>query len=167
MDEITTTPAQENYIETIHALLFNGPVRPSMLADTLGVRRSSVSKFLSTLVEKGLVHHVPRGNISLTPQGVELAKAIRQRDRCLTRLLVDVCNMDRERAGSEVHQLEHLISDEVLFRLETLVEFACSSGAWLKRLHLRMERQQSQTKKELKIKAGRSQVHQAGVQEKN
>ncbi len=112
MDKIITTPAQENYIETIYHLSLRGPVRPSELADTLGVKRASVSKYIVTLVGKGLVKHLPRGDIYLTDQGIGLAKSILKRDKCLTRLLVDVCNMPPEDAESEVHRLEHLVSDD-------------------------------------------------------
>lgn len=166
MDKIITTPAQENYIETIYALSLNGPVRPSALARTLGVQRASVSKYITTLVSKGFVEHVPRGEISLTGQGIELAKSIAKRDQCLTRLLVDVCNMAPEDADPEVHRLEHLISDDVLFRLETLVDFACSSSAWLKRLHLRMESEQPGSAEQVTVTVGTSQVHQGTKQEK-
>ena len=165
MDKIITTPAQENYIETIYILSLQGPVRPSVLARTLGVKRASVSKFITSLVASGLVDHVPRGDISLTSKGVELANSIARRDRCLTRLLVDVCNMAPEDADPEVHRLEHLISDDVLYRLETLVEFASTSSAWLKRLHLRMETEQPSNPEEKSIKVGSSQVHQ-GEQQK-
>lgn len=160
MEKIITTPAQENYIETIYSLSLNGPVRPSALAKKLGVKRASVSKFITSLVANGLVNHVPRGEISLTSKGVKLANSIARRDQCLTRLLVDVCNMAPDDADAEVHRLEHLISDDVLFRLETLVEFASTSRAWLKRLHLRMETEQPLEREGTGLKVGSSQVHQ-------
>ena len=160
MDKIVTTPAQENYIETIYSLSLDGPVRPSALAKKLGVKRASVSKFITSLVASGLVDHVPRGEISLTSKGVELANSIARRDQCLTRLLVDVCNMAPEDARAEVHRLEHLISDDVLYRLETLVEFASASRAWLKRLHLRMETEKPLDTDGKDFKVGSSQVHQ-------
>ncbi len=166
MEGIKTTPAQENYIETISLLALKGPVQPSTLASKLGVKRASVSKFIRTLAVKGLVQHKLRGDISLTDSGQELAEAIMRRDTCLTRLLVDVCNMPAEEADSEVHRLEHLISDEVLFRLEALVEFACTSNAWLKRLHLRIEAEKPKGPETQSIKVGSSQVHQGDTLEK-
>lgn len=166
MEKIITTPAQENYIETIYHLSLRGPVRPGALASTLGVKRASVSKYIGTLVNQGLVNHVLRGDIYLTDQGVELAKSILKRDQCLTRLLVNVCNMTAAEAEPEVHRLEHLISDDVLFRLETLVEFACTSSGWLKRLHLRMEAKQASDTEQHNIRVGSSQVHQGDNQGK-
>jgi DtxR family Mn-dependent transcriptional regulator len=159
-----TTPAQENYVETIYALSKKGPVRPSALASQLGVKRASVSKFIRTLAAKGLVDHQLRGEILLTDAGKELAEAILRRDRCLTQLLVEVCNMPEEEADPEVHRLEHLISDEVLYRLEALVDFACSSKAWLKRLHLRIESETPTPSDGIMV--GRSTVHQGSAVEK-
>lgn len=160
MQQIVTTPAQEHYVEALYYLSHEGPVRPSVLAEALGVKRASVSKYIATLVDQGLVSHVPRGKLSLTEPGLELARSIKRRDRCLSRLLVDVCNMTQEEADAEVHRLEHFISDEVLTRLETLVEFACSSQAWLKRLHLRMAVEQPLPRNQRSIAAGMTPVHQ-------
>lgn len=134
MDTFTTTPAQENYIEKIYRMSATQAVKPSMLAESLGVRRASVTRLISTLVDKGLVLHKSHGDIVLTRWGEELARAIVRRDECLTRLLVEVCGMDPERADPEVHRLEHVVTDEVLVYLETLVDFACSSGEWLSEL---------------------------------
>ena len=167
MDNIITTPAQENYVEAIYYLSLKGPVRPSALASALGVKRASVSKYIATLVERGLVTHEPRGELILTDSGLELAQSILRRDRCLTRLLVDVCNMPAEEADPEVHRLEHLISDKVLLRLETLVEFACSSSGWLKRLHLRMAAEQENSTGQNTVKVGSTKVHQGDRQEKS
>ena len=43
VDNLITTPAQENYVEAIFYLSQKGPVRPSALATALGVKRASVS----------------------------------------------------------------------------------------------------------------------------
>lgn len=159
MDEIKTTPAQENYIEAIYLMSHAKPVRPSELAENLGVKRASVTKFVSSLVNKGFVHHESHGDIVLTDKGIALAKAIIRRDDCLTRLLVDVCGLDSEKAFSEVHRLEHLISDEVLIRLEILVDFACSSEAWLKRLQYRINTARIDRPTERALQVGQTRVH--------
>ncbi len=166
MDNIVTTPAQENYVEAIHYLSQEGPVRSSALASALGVKRASVSKFIGTLVAQGLVIRIPRGELSLTESGLELAKSILRRDQCLTRLLVDVCNMTPEDAEPEVHRLEHLVSDQVLIRLEKLVDFACSSSAWIKRLHLRMNVEKTNAGYQQTIMVGSTKVHQGNRHEK-
>lgn len=166
MEQFNTTPAQENYIEYIFRLSAGGPVRPSTLAESMGVKRASVSKFLKTLTSKGLIDHKSHGPISLTERGQELAEAIVRRDECLTRLLVHICGMEAEQADPEVHRLEHVLSDEVLLRLETLVEFASSSEAWLKRLHHRMDEAMREPPEAPNSMVGRSQIHQGEPTEK-
>jgi hypothetical protein len=47
--------------------------------------------------------------------------------------------MSPEDAVLEVHRLEHMVSDEVLSRLEVLNEFALSSEAWIRRLRVRLQ----------------------------
>ena len=159
MDSIATTPAQENYIQAIYRMSGSGSVRPSDLADNLGVRRASVSKFIATLVDKGFVQHESHGIILLTERGSALARAIVRREDCLTGLLVDVCGMSPDQASIEVHRLEHVISEEVLIRLEILVGFASSSDAWLRRLHHRIKAACSEHGGETEIRVGQAQVH--------
>lgn len=151
-------------MEAIYTLSLKGPVRSSVLAETLGVKRASVSKFITGLVANGLVTHLPRKEIILTTRGVALAHSIARRKRCLTRLLVDICNMDPADADLQVHRLEHVLNDEVLHRLETLVEFGSSSSAWLKRLHLRMGAEQPPHTTE-HIAVGSSLMHQGERQQ--
>lgn len=166
MDNLTTTPAQENYIEKIYRMSATQPVKPSVLADSLGVKRASVTRLTKTLVDKGLVLHKSHGAIRLTPLGEELAKAIVRRDECLTRLLVEVCGMDPKQADPEVHRLEHIISDEVLLRLETLVDFAKSSDEWVRKLKERIDLKIDVNLENCQGAVGRTSVHQGDSREK-
>lgn len=167
MDSITTTPAQENYIEKIYRMSAKQVVKPSMLADSLGVKRASVTRLIKTLVDKGLVRHKSHGDIVLTRLGEKLARAIVRRDECLTRLLVEVCGMDPERADPEVHRLEHVIGDEVLVRLETLVNFACSSPEWLDELKYRTKQVWKKHPVTSPGPVGRAPIHQGDTCEKH
>ncbi len=155
-----TTPSQENYIEQIYRMLKKGPVQPSRLAERLGVSRPSATKFVATLVRDGFVLHKPHGDIKLTKAGRALAKAIIRRNECLTKLLVTICGMPQEAAKPEVHRLEHVISDDVLVRLEILTDLAGSSTAWLKRLHHRIEKSLSKKTTPDAFVVGSSQIHQ-------
>ena len=160
-----TTPSQENYIQQIYRMLENGrPVRPSRLARKLGVSRPSATKFVATLVRDGFVLHQSHGDIRLTKKGKALGEAIVRRDECLTKLLVGICGMVPEAAAPEVHRLEHVISDDVLARLEILVGFAGSSSAWLKRLHHRIEKTLSTAPTPESIQVGSSRIHQGTIE---
>lgn len=141
MAPIKTTPSQENYVEHIYRMLEKGPVFPSTLAKEIGVTRPSATKFVNALVKDGLVHHLPHRDIKLTEDGKRLGRAIIRRKQCLHKLLVEICGMTPDKAVSEIHRLEHFISDDVLARFEVLSDFAGSSKGWIKRLHHRMEKQ--------------------------
>ena len=133
-----TSPSEENYLEWIYRFSRKGPVRPKDLAAKLGLKPPSVTKAISSLVDKGFVRRESRGPLELTAQGKMLGEAMVRRDQCLTTLLVEILDMPTKLADQEVHRLEHALSEEVLMRLEALVDFARQSPAWLKRLHLRI-----------------------------
>jgi Mn-dependent DtxR family transcriptional regulator len=132
------TPSQENYLEWIYRFSQEGPVRARDLARKLGVRLPSVSRAVSGLTRAGLIRHESYGTIELTEEGARAGAEIVRRDDCLTRLLVEVLNMHPREADPEVHQMEHALGEEVLARLEVLIDFALSSDAWIKRLHHRI-----------------------------
>jgi len=166
MDRPRTTPSEENYIEWIYRLSEQGTVRPGQVAERLGVKRPSVTRAIASLAEKALVEHAPYGDIALTDEGRALGRALVRRDDCLTALLVTVLGMSPESADPEVHRLEHVVSDEVLVRLETLVRFACSSRGWLKRLHHRIATAPPTPQDRGAFLAGRSEMHQGMPSEK-
>jgi len=138
-ERVTLTASQENYLEWIYRGIAAGKVvRSRDVAAKLGVKLPSVSRAVGQLAKNGLVRHESYGVIELTAAGRAAGRAIVRRDDCLTRLLVEVLGMDEVAADPEVHRLEHVLGEEVLQRLEVLVDFATSSEAWLKRLHHRM-----------------------------
>lgn len=166
MPRQSTTPSEENYIEWIYRFSLEGAVRPGMLADKLGVKRPSVTRAVASLVKKGLLRHEPYGELELTRAGMELGREVVRRDECLTRLLVELLNMPPEEADPEVHRLEHVLGHEVLVRLETLVDFATSSQAWVRRLHHRIE-QTRPTERGSGYAAGNTPIHSGRTHEKD
>jgi DtxR family Mn-dependent transcriptional regulator len=140
------TGSEENYVESIHALSARGPVRVGDLAELLGVKLPSVSRAVAGLAEQGLVRHEAYGQVELTADGTKVALEIARRNACLTRLLVDLLAMPAKEAASEVHRLEHVVDGNVLWRLETLVEFALDSDAWVRRLHYRILKRSREAK---------------------
>jgi DtxR family Mn-dependent transcriptional regulator len=133
------TPSQENYLGAIHELAAAGPVQVKDLAARVGVRLPSVTRAVRTLVRNGLVSHESYGRIELTNLGREVGGQIARRAACLRRLLTDLLGMEPAEAGPEVNRLEHMLSEEVLSRLEVLNDFALSSDAWIRRLRVRLQ----------------------------
>jgi len=157
---VRLTPSQENYLEWIYRTWQSGrPVRVGDLATKLGVKLPSVSRAISQLAKSGLVRHDAYGLIELTESGQAAGRAIVRRDECLTRLLVDVLGMTPEQADPEVHRLEHVLDDDVLHRLEVLVDFATSSEAWIRRLQHRIRLHTETAEGSPEVSVGATSMH--------
>jgi DtxR family Mn-dependent transcriptional regulator len=172
-DEVETvrplvlTPSQENYLEWIYRFRAAGPVKVRDVARKAGVRLPSVSRAVSMLKKAGLVEHDLYGLIDLTPLGRKGGEEIVLRDTCLTRLLVDVLGMSPAAADPAVHQMEHVLTDEVLGRLQVLVDFCLEAPAWHRRLALRMGRWRLPAAAPGRPLVGATIVHAGFAREKN
>ena len=129
------------------------------LSAKVGVKDPSASRAVAGLAESGLVSHEVYGKIELTEQGKRVGEALARRSDCLTRLLVEILDMHPKEADAEVHRLEHVLGNDVLARLEVLVDFAASSPAWVKRLHYRVRTEARQEDAPGGYRVGATQVH--------
>ena len=153
------TPSQENYLEHIWHLTARGIVRAKDLADSVGVRLPSVTRAVNKLVDQGLVQHKLYGNIGLTRKGRSTARRIVQRDRCITHFLTYVLNMRPESAASEACRLEHVFGDEVLERLQVLVDFFEKDARAQKELQRLLERKIKSASVKGAVMVGHSKPH--------
>ena len=138
--ELNLTPSQENYLEHIWHLSEQGAVRVVDLADSVGVKRPSVTRAVNNLAGLGLVRHEHYGTIDFTPKGWRAARYIARRDMILKRFLTEVLQLDASKAVEEVCRMEHAIGDEVLRRLDKLSNFIDAHKALQKKLGSEMQR---------------------------
>jgi DtxR family transcriptional regulator, Mn-dependent transcriptional regulator len=111
------TPTLEEYLETIYKLSQEGPVRPTQIADAIGVSGPTVTATLKRLEGHGLVTR--EGTVVvLTEEGVARSVDIVRRHRIAERFLVDTLGLDWEAAHEEACLLEHALSPRVLEALE-------------------------------------------------
>ncbi len=157
MATTTLTPSQENYLQWIYRLSGEGEVTVKALAERISLKMPSISRALKSLAELGLVDHQAYGGIRLSPNGETVAEALERRHRCLRQLLVDILGASPHSAEPEIDRLEHVLSDDLLTRLETLVEFAGSSEAWVRRLQLRIPESGEHTPFDIRI--GETRLH--------
>jgi DtxR family transcriptional regulator, iron-dependent repressor len=114
-------PPVEEYLETIQALTEEGvPVIQARIAERLGRTAPSVSEMLDRLAADGYLEREGR-SITLTDQGRTLADSVIRKHRLAERLLVDVIGLPWHKAHLEAGRWEHVISDEVEFRLIELL----------------------------------------------
>lgn len=132
--KLKLTPSQENYLEHIWRLSSKGAVRAVDLADSVGVKRPSVTRAINNLAALELVRHEHYGGIELTPRGYRAAQYIVHRVRCLKQFMTQVLQLDSATADEEVRRMEHTVSETAMQRLDILSNFIISRGALQKEI---------------------------------
>ncbi len=115
------TPALEEYLETIYKLGQQGPVRPTQIADAVGVSGPTVTATLKRLESHGLVRR-DGTEVVLTELGIARSLEIVRKHRIAERFLVDVLGLDWEAAHEDACLLEHALSGRVLEALEAYLD---------------------------------------------
>lgn len=111
----------EEYLEAIYKLAERGEVRPSAIADSMGVSAPTVTATLSRLQAAELIDR-PDGGVQLTLAGRRAALDIIRRHRLAERFLVDVLGLPWDEVHEEACQLEHALSPRVQLALETFMD---------------------------------------------
>jgi DtxR family Mn-dependent transcriptional regulator len=125
--DLKLTPSQENYLEHIWYLSEKGSVRVVDLAEAVGVKRPSVTRAVNNLTGLGLLRHEQYGTIEFTAEGYNTALYIVRREASLKRFMTEVLHLSPGKADQEVCRIEHAVGDEVLRRLDVLVNFIKSN----------------------------------------
>jgi DtxR family transcriptional regulator, Mn-dependent transcriptional regulator len=113
----------ENYLKELFLLDPQGKkqIATGELAKALGVTPGSATSMVKTLAEAGLVEHRPHYGVRLTKQGRTLAVHVVRRHRIVELFLVNILGMDWSKVHDEAEQLEHVVSDEVISRMDDLL----------------------------------------------
>lgn len=118
------TPQQEDYLEAIAALLCSeGAARVGVIADRVGVHKSTVTAALHALSHKGWVNYHPYESVTLTPDGEVLAARVQRRHTVIERFLRDLLCLEGARAARNACRLEHAVDAEVTNRLVQFMRF--------------------------------------------
>ncbi|UCF93572.1 MAG: metal-dependent transcriptional regulator [Desulfobacterales bacterium] len=129
--------SMEDYLEAIlHISAEKQAARAKDIAKRLKVNNSSVTSALRLLSEKGLVNYAPYDIITLTAQGKKRAEEIARRHETLKDFFVKILLIDETEAEKASCKMEHVISNKILDRLISFVEFVeiCPRGGkeWLR-----------------------------------
>ena len=118
----------EDYLEAILELEETHKVaRAKDIAEKLGVQRGSVTGSLKALKEKGLIEQEHYGYVSLTKQGVRMAREIARRHTVLKDFLLSVLQLAPQEAEDVACKMEHaLVNKSSVDRLVQFVEFVQS-----------------------------------------
>ena len=113
----------ENYLKELFLLDPNGvkEVATGELAKSLDVTPGSATSMIKSLAQSGLVEHRPHYGVKLTEQGRNQAVHVVRRHRIVELLLVKILGMDWSEVHKEAEQLEHVVSDEVIAKMDDLL----------------------------------------------
>jgi DtxR family Mn-dependent transcriptional regulator len=98
-----------------------GLVPMGRLAEVMGVVPGTATAMIKTLADSGLVRYRPRAGVTLSPHGEKLALHILRRHRLVELFLVRILGLDWSEVHTEAEELEHVISDRVLDRIDALL----------------------------------------------
>ncbi len=101
----------EMYLETIYVLSKNGVVRSLDVAEYMGFSKPSVSRAVGRLKQGGYLIMDRDGSLTLTEEGLGVAKKIYERHTLLSDFLVRL-GVDEKTAAEDACKIEHDISDE-------------------------------------------------------
>jgi DtxR family transcriptional regulator, Mn-dependent transcriptional regulator len=106
----------ETRLEAGHRLLPMGH-----LAVSLGVAPGTATTMVKALFESGLVEYEPYNGVRLTPAGSRLAALVLRRHRLIELFLVQVMGMRWDEVHDEAEQLEHVVSDRLIERIDEML----------------------------------------------
>ena len=121
---MTISDSLEDYLETIYELARNNNVaRAKDIAEKRGVLRGSVTGALKTLANKGLINYSPYSYITLTDQGLTIAKEISRRHEVIRNFLQNILLISVEEAESNSCRMEHAMSRKAVDRLVQFIDY--------------------------------------------
>ncbi len=124
MEKAKISASLEDYLEAIYEIIEEKQgVKAVEVAKRLDVRRSSVTEALKNLAEKKLVNYGRYDVISLTPEGIEVAQKVIQKHKALYTFFTKILGISPDEASINACKVEHVISENVLQRLISFVEF--------------------------------------------
>jgi DtxR family Mn-dependent transcriptional regulator len=115
------TPTLEEYLETIYKLSQDGEVRPTPIAEAIGVSGPTVTATLKRLEAQGFVIREGKA-VVLTDDGLSHALEIVRKHRLAERFLVDVLDIPWDEAHEDACLLEHALSPRVMSALEEYLD---------------------------------------------
>ena len=112
------TISKENYLKAIAEAESEGEtVIAATLTRWLKVSAPAVTMAIRRLKRDGLIRVGKEGQITLTPEGLEIANRLLNRHHLIERMLTEIFHMEWYKVHDEAEQLEHAVSADFERRL--------------------------------------------------
>lgn len=116
--------SMEDYLETILELeKINKVARVKDIAEKLDIQRGSVTGALKILDQKGLVNYQPYSFITLTDEGIKIAKKITWRHNTLKDFLTRIVQLTPDKADTMACRMEHAVDEKSMGKIVQFIEF--------------------------------------------
>lgn len=119
------TSTVENYVKQLYLEQQRDPAETLIplgrLATALGVVPGTVTTMVRALADANLVQYEPRNGVRLSDAGEKLALHVLRRHRLVELFLVKTLGFDWSEVHEEAEELEHVISDKLLERIDELL----------------------------------------------
>ncbi len=114
----------ENYLKAIYKLRkCQGKVTTSAIAEKLAVTDPTVTAMIKKLAKEKFLKHVSYHGVVLTDKGEKIAIRVIHKHRLIELFLKDVLGLDWDKVHVEAEKLEHVISDEILDRMDRILGY--------------------------------------------
>ncbi len=112
----------EDYVEEIYVqTLRQGCAKVTEIANSLGVKKASVTGALNALAEKKLINYVPYAPITLTTAGEEIAKRVLEKHELIAKFFQKTLNVSDKEAIEAACAMEHIISDDFFEKIKVFL----------------------------------------------
>ncbi|MEM9293526.1 MAG: metal-dependent transcriptional regulator [Acidobacteriota bacterium] len=117
------TSTVEDYLKCIYLeeQRASGLVSMGTVAEALGVASGTVTAMVKTLAQSDLVEYEPYAGVRLSAAGRQLALHVLRRHRLIEVFLVEVMGFDWGEVHEEAEQLEHVVSDRLVARMDEML----------------------------------------------
>ena len=92
------------------------------LSSAVGVTPGTATSMVRAISDARLVEYEPRAGVRLTSTGEQLALHVLRRHRLIELLLVQVLGLDWSEVHEEAEELEHVVSDRLLARIDEVLQ---------------------------------------------
>ena len=116
--------SKEDYLSSIYKYReTDGTIKANRIAEKLSITNAAVTDMLKRLAKDGYVNYKRYQGIKLTAEGEDYAKSMVRRHRIWEVFLHQVVGIPWDKVHEEAHNLEHSASDELINRMEEMLDF--------------------------------------------
>lgn len=124
MQKTNVSESQQDYLKIVLDLInLKKVARIKEIADRKRVSMPSVTEAMRKLANENLIQYSAHEFVDLTPKGEAAALQLISKHTFLKRFLIEVLNIESDRADQEACELEHHLSGATLDRLILLYQF--------------------------------------------